>query len=52
MSTDIITPGLIPLIKERLNYPLPGKAAQEKMLTRPKRPVTVSYTHLTLPTKA
>jgi len=41
MSTDIITPDLIPLIKERLNYPLPGKAAQEKMLTRPKRPVNI-----------
>ena len=42
MSTDIITPGLIPLIKERLNYPLPGKAAQEKMLTHPKIPVNIS----------
>ena len=41
MSTDIITPGLIPLIKERLNYTLPGKAAQEKMLTRPKIPVNI-----------
>ena len=41
MSTDIITPGLIPSIKERLNHPLPGKASQEKMLTRPKIPVNI-----------
>ena len=41
MSTDIITPSLIPLIKERLNHPLPGKAAQEKMLTLPKIPVNI-----------
>ena len=41
MSTDIITPGLIPSIKERLNHPLPGKAAQEKMLTRPKKSVNI-----------
>ena len=41
MSTDIITPSLIPSIKERLNHPLPGKASQEKMLTRPKIPVNI-----------
>ena len=41
MSTDIITPSLIQSIKDRLNHPLPGKAAQEKMLTRPKIPVNI-----------
>ena len=41
MSTVSITPSFIQSIEKRLNLPLPGRSAQEEMLTKPKIPINI-----------